>query len=47
MSGYILCGRFERIGSYLGNLKVIRALIGITLRLDEWAAGRGGGKLVI
>jgi hypothetical protein len=40
MSGYILCGRFVRIGSYLPDLKVIRARIDITRRLDEWAAER-------
>jgi hypothetical protein len=40
MSGYILCGRFERIGSYWGNRRLIGARIGITRRLDEWAAER-------
>jgi hypothetical protein len=44
MAGYILCGRFEIIGSYWGNLGLVRARMGITGRLAEWAAAEGPGN---
>jgi len=41
-SGYILCGRFERIGSYWGNLGILWARMGITRRLAKWEGAEVG-----